>query len=76
MTGPRVTPDLGRNIARREMEVLVGIGDGETITEIAARLGISVKTVSTYRTRLLDKLQLRTTGHLVRYAIRNGLVAL
>ena len=47
---------------------------GESVGEIAARMHLSVKTVSTYRARLLDKMGMETNAELTRYAIENGLV--
>ena len=47
---------------------------GRTISEIAARLSLSVKTVSTYRSRILDKLKLRNTAEIIRYAFEHGLI--
>jgi len=49
------------------------IGSGKSVTEIAAALELSVKTVSTYRMRLLSKLQLKTTSALIRYALTHHL---
>lgn len=60
-------------LSRREHQVLRGFGAGRTPTEVAAELGISVRTVSTYRRRLLDKLQLTTTAELIRFAVEHGL---
>ena len=51
-----------------------GIASGETVTEIAARMHLSVKTVSTYRARLLDKMGMQTNAELTRYAIQTGLL--
>ena len=48
-------------------------GVGKTTTAIADLLSLSVKTVSTYRARILEKLQLETTSELIRYAIDHGL---
>ena len=45
-----------------------------TVSEVAATLSLSVKTVSTYRARLLEKLQLHSTSDLVRYALKKGWV--
>jgi two-component system invasion response regulator UvrY len=45
------------------------------MTEIAEHLSLSVKTVSTYRSRLLDKLNLKTNAQLMRYAFQKGMVA-
>lgn len=63
-----------QDLSDREYEVLRLIGRGRTPTEIAEALHLSVKTVSTYRSRILQKLQLSTTAELTRYAIREGLV--
>lgn len=62
-------------LSRREFEVLCQLGAGKTLKEIAVRLAISPKTVSTYRARLLEKLDLETTGDLVRYAVEHDLEA-
>ena len=50
------------------------IGMGKTVSEIAAELALSVKTVSTYRARILEKMELRTTAELMHYVIDHGLV--
>lgn len=60
-------------LSEREHEVLRLMGAGKSAKEIAARLNLSPKTVSTYRTRMLDKLGLKTTAELIRYAVRHGL---
>jgi len=62
-------------LSDREYQVLRMIGAGRTVSEVSAELGLSVKTVSTYRARILDKLQLRTSAELIHYAVVNGLVA-
>lgn len=62
------------NLSDREMEVLQQIAAGHTVSEIAHELSLSVNTISTYRTRLLEKLQLNNNAELTRYAIENGLV--
>jgi DNA-binding NarL/FixJ family response regulator len=61
-------------LSDREFEVMRGIAGGETASEIAARLHLSVKTISTYRARLLEKMAMATNAELTRYAIENGLV--
>ena len=61
-------------LSDREYSVLVLIGQGKTPTEIAEQLILSVKTVSTYRTRVLEKLNLQSTAELIRYVIENNLV--
>jgi two-component system invasion response regulator UvrY len=60
-------------LSARELEVLRAFGAGQSVSGIAEKLGLSVKTVSTYRTRMLDKMALRTTAELIRYAIKNQL---
>jgi DNA-binding NarL/FixJ family response regulator len=63
-----------KKLSKREYEVLIHLGKGDTITEIAAELGLSVKTVSTYRKRILDKMKLENNAQLVHYTISTGLV--
>lgn len=63
-----------QQLSDREFEVLKLIASGLTISEIAEKLSLSVKTVSTYRTRILDKLHLSTNAELTRYAIQEKLV--
>ena len=58
----------------RQLQVLLLICDGLTGKEIAQRLGISTKTVEFHRTAIYKRLGLKTTAHLVRYAIRMGLI--
>lgn len=71
--GPQANRDPRDTLTSREREVLRLLGQGRTVSEIAADLRLSVKTVSTYRTRLLEKLGARTTGDLIRYAISEKL---
>lgn len=56
-------------LSDREYTVLLMIGAGKTVSEIADELVLSVKTVSTYRARILEKLNLRTTPELIRYVV-------
>jgi two-component system invasion response regulator UvrY len=60
-------------LSGREFEVLRLFGTGAEPSEIAARLHLSIKTVSTYRARMLKKLSLHSTGDLVRYAVTHQL---
>ena len=61
-------------LSDRELEVLCLIASGKTVGEIALELSLSDKTISTYRRRILDKMQMKTNAELTTYAIRNGLV--
>ena len=68
---PRPSPE---RLSEREFQVLRMIAQGKTISQIAEDMGLSVKTVSTYRTRLLQKMKMKTNAELVRYAVQHGLV--
>lgn len=61
-------------LSDREFQVLRMIGSGRTVSEIAVALTLSVKTISTYRSRVLEKMDMRTNAELTRYAVRQGLV--
>lgn len=65
---------LHQDLSEREFQVLCKIASGKTVSEIAEELFISVKTVSTYRGRVLEKLNMRTSAELTHYAVKNGLV--
>jgi len=65
---------LHDRLSQREFEVMRGIASGESVGEIAERMHLSAKTVSTYRSRLLDKMGMATNSELTRYALQNGLV--
>ncbi|MGZ3418600.1 MAG: response regulator [Polyangiales bacterium] len=87
--GRFVTPELAEKLAtfvasderppheklsNREFEILKLIASGKTVGEIGRDLSLSVKTVSTHRTRILDKMQMKTNAELTTYAVRRGLV--
>lgn len=63
------------DLTKREMEVLQLIASGKSDQEVAAQLFISTKTVNTHKMHILDKLGLKNTAELVRYAIKNELIA-
>ena len=62
-------------VSRREYEVLCMIGLGKSVKQIASELGVSPKTVSTHRARLLRKMRLKTSAELIRYVLQYGLTA-
>lgn len=62
-------------LSDREFQILCLLGTGKTVSDIAKELCLSVFTISTYRARILEKLDLRTTAELVRYAIQNQLTS-
>jgi two-component system, NarL family, invasion response regulator UvrY len=72
LEGPTGTPHDA--LSDREYQVLRMLGSGLSPTQIARTLSLSIKTVSTYRARVLSKLDLHSTAELMRYAIEYGLV--
>jgi DNA-binding NarL/FixJ family response regulator len=60
-------------LSDREFEILKLIGAGRTVSQIAEDLGLSVKTVSTHRTRILRKMEMSSNAELMRYVVTNGL---
>lgn len=65
---------LHDSLSDREFQVLRMMAAGQTVKEIATELALSVKTISTYRARILEKMNLRTNAELIHYAIQNQLV--
>jgi two-component system invasion response regulator UvrY len=72
--GGEVEQEPHETLSDREYQVMCLLAAGKTITEIATELSLSIKTVSTYRTRILDKLKLENTAQIIRYALKRGLV--
>lgn len=88
--GRYVTPELAETLASvlagetsgqpherlsdREFEILKMIASGRTVSQVAQDLALSVKTVSTHRTRILRKMNMKTNAELTHYAVRRGLV--
>jgi DNA-binding NarL/FixJ family response regulator len=68
-TGP-----LHESLSDRELQVLCRLGAGKSVKEIGAGLALSEKTISTYRTRILEKMQMKSNAELVRYTLQAGLV--
>jgi two-component system invasion response regulator UvrY len=66
---------LHESLSPREFEVFLRIARGSSAKEIAAQLSLSVKTISTYHTHILDKLSVRNDAELGEYALRHGLIA-
>jgi len=65
---------LHENLSDREYQVLCLIASGKTVKEIAKELYLSEKTISTYRTRILEKMKMKNNAELIYYAIKHGLV--
>jgi DNA-binding NarL/FixJ family response regulator len=65
---------LHERLSDRELEVLEMIASGKTISQIAEELHLAVPTIRTYRARILEKMEMTSTGELIRYALDNKLV--
>jgi two-component system invasion response regulator UvrY len=88
--GKYITPSLAERLATeleanhekpphellsdREYEVLLLIASGKTVKQVAAEMSLSTKTISTYRSRILEKMKMENSAELTHYAIANGLV--
>jgi two-component system invasion response regulator UvrY len=62
------------SLSERELQVFLRLAKGETVGQMAEALFLSVKTVSTYRSRVLEKLKLQSNSDLTYYALKNGLI--
>ena len=63
------------HLSEREFQVFLKLAQGETASNVAEQLSLSVKTVSTYRTRLMEKMTLSSNSDLTYYALKNGLIS-
>ena len=63
-----------QTLSDRELHVMCLIASGKTVSEIAKGLSLSVKTISTYRSRILEKMKMKNNAELTRYAINNSLI--
>ncbi|RII27118.1 MAG: DNA-binding response regulator [Geobacter sp.] len=78
----KLASELGRNIAgpshdelsNREYQVMCQLAAGRSVTEISDGLSLSVKTVSTYRKRILTKMQMKNNAEIINYVIKHGLL--
>ena len=65
---------LHARLSEREFQIFCKLAAGAAVSAIAAELSLSVKTVSTYRTRILEKMSFRANADLTSYALRNGII--
>lgn len=72
--GKRDDSPAHESLSDRELQVFLRLAQGETVSDIAESLHVSVKTVSTYRARVLEKLNQRTNSDLTYYALQHGLI--
>jgi two-component system, NarL family, invasion response regulator UvrY len=73
MSGGR-SGELHETLSDRELQVFLRLVRGESVSDIAEQLHLSVKTISTYRSRLTEKLNVTSNAELATYAIRHGLI--
>jgi len=74
VAGGRADRPLHEALSERELQVFLRLAKGEAVGHIAESMFLSVKTISTYRTRVLEKLQLASNSDLTYYALKNGLI--
>ncbi len=71
---PQADKPAHETLSERELQVFLRLAKGETVGQVADSLCLSVKTVSTYRTRVMEKLKLRSNSELTYYALKQGLI--
>jgi len=76
VTGMHGSPGAPRHgvLSEREFQIFCKLAEGKSVSEIAAKLFLSVKTVSTYRARILEKMGMKTNADITYYAIKNDLL--
>lgn len=65
---------IHRQLSEREFQIFCKLASGASVSDIARELCLSVKTISTYRSRVLEKLHFKTNADITSYALRNGLI--
>ena len=61
-------------LSAREFQIFCRLAEGRTVSDIAVKLSLGIKTVRTYRTRLLEKMGMKTNADITTYAVRNSIV--
>jgi two-component system, NarL family, invasion response regulator UvrY len=72
--GNPATDEPHKKLSDREYLVMTMLASGKTLTQIAKILSLSIKTISTYRSRILDKMRMETNAEITRYALKHGIV--
>jgi len=72
--GAQLDKPVHEQLSEREFQVFLRLAKGETISHMADSMALSVKTVSTYRTRVMEKMRLASNSDLTYYALKNGLI--
>ncbi|MGH8726806.1 MAG: response regulator [Burkholderiales bacterium] len=65
---------LHESLSKREFQIFCKLAAGQTVSDIANEIFLSVKTVSTYRSRVLEKMKMKNNAELTYYAVKNGLI--
>jgi two-component system, NarL family, invasion response regulator UvrY len=65
---------IHQQLSKREFQIFCKLASGSSVSDIAKELCLSVKTVSTYRSRVLEKMHFKTNADITSYALRNGLI--
>ena len=73
-TPDATTAPLHGSLSQREFQIFCKLAGGRSVSEVAAELFLSVKTISTYRTRVLEKMGMHSNADLTYYAIKNGII--
>jgi len=74
ISGDKTTAPLHTKLSDREYDIFLLLAEGKSVSEIAEKFFLSVHTVSTYRGRILEKMNLRTNADLTYYAVKNKLI--
>lgn len=72
--GKEFEKPLHEKLSNREFEIFISIANGKSVGQIARDLSLSVNTVTSYRSRIMEKMQMKTNAEIVRYAIENELI--
>ena len=73
-TPDATTAPLHSSLSQREFQIFCKLASGQSVSEVANELFLSVKTISTYRTRVLEKMSMHSNADLTYYAIKNGII--
>ena len=75
LSGPAADSPSHTQLSEREFQIFCKLASGQSVSEIAKELFLSVKTVSTYRSRILDKMNFKSNADITYYAVKNQLIA-
>lgn len=76
LTKEEIGPSTSSELTDRESEILKLIAEGISVSDISTQLFVSIKTINTHKQHILEKLSLKTTTDLVKYALKKGIISL